>query len=133
MTKNERKLREALHELKSNGAKINPSAVEKKAGVSNGSLKYYEKLHLEVVQLKRSNVSDRDSRLKSTVKSKNKAMKLKRDAETELNELKSQIKLERQEYVDSIANLTWALHKSQQRNALDNMNRAYGITKIDKS
>ncbi|BCL73745.1 hypothetical protein TUMSATVNIG1_57290 (plasmid) [Vibrio nigripulchritudo] len=62
----------ALDELKSSGAKINPSAVEKKAGVSNGALSYYEELHGEVVQLKKrgrgNKLSDKDKRQKAKTK-----------------------------------------------------------------
>lgn len=137
MAGNERKLRAALAEMKSSGAKINPSAVEKKAGVANGSLKYYEELHEEVVELKNSGdgneLSDKDKRLKSLKKTKNKAMKSKRDAESELSELKAAVKKERQEHVDTIANLTWALHKAQHNRVLTEINSAHNIAKLEKS
>ncbi|BCL73746.1 hypothetical protein TUMSATVNIG1_57300 (plasmid) [Vibrio nigripulchritudo] len=59
-------------------------------------------------------------------------MKSKRDAESELSGLKAEIKMERQEHVDTIANLTWALHKAQQSRILEEINSAHNITKLEK-
>ncbi|WP_182036292.1 hypothetical protein [Vibrio diabolicus] len=121
MTRNERKLRTAIDEMKLSGDKINPSSVEKQAGVSNGSLKYYADLYQEVLQLKsysrKGKVTAREARTENLKKSKNMAMKVKREAISELSELKAQIKTERMAHADAIANLTWALHKAQRNHA----------------
>ncbi|KAB0319698.1 hypothetical protein F6W79_05700 [Vibrio diabolicus] len=135
MTRNEKKLRAALEELKKDGAKINPSAVEKKAGVSNGSLSYYTELHHEVLKLKAGKSekkTSREIRTETLKSSKNKALKAKREAQTELLELKKQVKVERMEHADTIANLTWALHKAQHKRVMDDINTAIGIKKLGK-
>ncbi|EJG1206933.1 hypothetical protein [Vibrio parahaemolyticus] len=137
MAGNEIKLRAAIDELKSIGAKINPSSVEKKAGVGNGALSYYGELHEEVLNLKsgsgKGKQSTRDARSEALKKSKNKAMKAKREAESELSELKAQIKTEREAHADTIANLTWALHKAQNNSVMEEIKLAHGIPKLGKS
>ncbi|HCM2158438.1 TPA: hypothetical protein N3B91_004498 [Vibrio parahaemolyticus] len=137
MSRNQKKLRTAIDELKLIGAKINPSSVEKKAGVSNGSLKYYSELYEEVLELKscsrKGKQSTRDSRTESLKTSKNKAMKAKRDAESERDELKAQLKAERIEHADTVANLTWALHKAQHSRVMEQINLENSVTKLGKS
>ncbi|BEI23115.1 hypothetical protein KW529_21660 [Vibrio fluvialis] len=137
MTRNERKLRAAIEELKSSGAKINPASVEKQAGVSNGSLKYYSEIYEQVLELKSGNgnrkQSTRAARTESLKNSKNKAMKAKREAESELSELKAQLKAERIEHADAIANLTWALHKAQHNRVMEQINSENNVTKLGKS
>lgn len=135
MTRNKKKLRAALEELKQGGAKINPSAVEKKAGVSNGSLRYYTDLYEEVCELKTSKPEKktaREIRTETLKNSKNKALKAKREVQAELSELKKQIKVERMKHADTIANLTWALHKAQHRRAMDDIGAANSVKKIEK-
>ncbi|EGQ8196113.1 hypothetical protein I7107_000037 [Vibrio parahaemolyticus] len=135
MTRNEKKLRAALEELKQGGAKINPSAVEKKAGVSNGSLSYYTELYHEVLKLKADKSEKktaREIRTETLKSNKNKALKAKREAQTELSELKKQVKVERMEHADAIANLTWALHKAQHKRVMEDINTAIGIKKLGK-
>lgn len=53
--KNYQKLRNAIDSLKASNEKINPSSVEKKAGVGNGALAYYTDLYDEVLELKNGN------------------------------------------------------------------------------
>ncbi|EGQ9479153.1 hypothetical protein F3526_25460, partial [Vibrio parahaemolyticus] len=77
--KNYQKLRVAIDELIASGSKINPSSVEKNAGVGNGALAYYTDLYDEVLELKNGKKKTPSStdRLKS---SKKKAFKEKRQA-----------------------------------------------------
>ncbi|EGR4170142.1 MULTISPECIES: hypothetical protein [Vibrio] len=115
--KNYRKLRVAIDELKASNAKINPSAVEKKAGTGNASLSYYEDLYNEVLILKNGGKESSKPEVKKLKEQKNKALKAKRDAEGELAEQKSKVKAEKQTLIDDIANLTWALFKEQRAKA----------------
>ncbi len=59
-------------------------------------------------------------------------MKAKREAQTELSELKKQVKVERMEHADAIANLTWALHKAQHKRVMEDIDTAIGIKKLGK-
>ncbi|EIY6180704.1 TPA: hypothetical protein ACVU4L_001504 [Vibrio parahaemolyticus] len=114
--KNYLKLRNAIDALKSSNAKINPSSVEKKAGVGNQALKYYPDLYDEVLVLKNGNKKQPSStdKLKS---SKKKAFEKKRQAEAELTELQYKHTAERQQFIDDIANLTMALFNAQRAKA----------------
>ncbi|EGW0145383.1 TPA: hypothetical protein ACN375_004660 [Vibrio parahaemolyticus] len=110
--KNYQKLRNAIDSLKASNEKINPSSVEKKAGVGNGALAYYTDLYDEVLELKNGKKKTPSStdRLKS---SKKKAFKEKRQAKAELTEIQNKHKAERQQFIDDIANLTMALFNAQ--------------------
>ncbi|MBY8113990.1 hypothetical protein KW494_22070 [Vibrio fluvialis] len=83
-----------------------------------------------LVQIKQSTRAARTESLKN---SKNKAMKAKREAESELSELKAQLKAERIEHADAIANLTWALHKAQHNRVMEQINSENNVTKLGKS
>ncbi|HCG7314072.1 TPA: hypothetical protein NKR04_001278 [Vibrio parahaemolyticus] len=114
--KNYQKLRNAIDSLKASNEKINPSSVEKKAGVGNGALAYYTDLYDEVLVLKNGKKKTPSStdRLKS---SKKKAFKEKRQAKAELTEIQNKHKAERQQFIDDIANLTMALFNAQRAKA----------------
>ncbi|WP_158148257.1 hypothetical protein [Vibrio fluvialis] len=114
--KNYQKLRNAIDSLKASNEKINPSSVEKKAGVGNGALAYYTDLYDEVLELKNGKKKTPSStdRLKS---SKKKAFKEKRQAKAELTETQNKHKAERQQFIDDIANLTMALFNAQRSKA----------------
>ncbi|HHY0504807.1 TPA: hypothetical protein ACVU5Q_001016 [Vibrio parahaemolyticus] len=114
--KNYQKLRNAIDSLKASNEKINPSSVEKKAGVGNGALAYYTDLYDEVLELKNGKKKTPSStdRLKS---SKKKAFKEKRQAKAELTEIQNKHKAERQQFIDDIANLTMALFNAQRAKA----------------
>ncbi|EGQ9123496.1 hypothetical protein DC894_RS23500 [Vibrio parahaemolyticus] len=114
--KNYQKLRVAIDELIASGSKINPSSVEKNAGVGNGALAYYTDLYDEVLELKNGKKKTPSStdRLKS---SKKKAFKEKRQAKAELTEIQNKHKAERQQFIDDIANLTMALFNAQRAKA----------------
>lgn len=114
--KNYQKLRNAIDSLKASNEKINPSSVEKKAGVGNGALAYYTDLYYEVLELKNGKKKTPSStdRLKS---SKKKAFKEKRQAKAELTETQNKHKAERQQFIDDIANLTMALFNAQRSKA----------------
>ncbi|HDZ9467601.1 hypothetical protein D3A87_09175 [Vibrio cholerae] len=114
--KNYQKLRNAIDSLKASNEKINPSSVEKKAGVGNGALAYYTDLYDEVLELKNGKKKTPSStdRLKS---SKKKAFKEKRQAKAGLTEIQNKHKTERQQFIDDIANLTMALFNAQRAKA----------------
>ncbi len=114
--KNYQKLRIAIDSLKTSNEKINPSSVEKKAGVGNGALAYYTDLYDEVIELKSAKKKTPlpTDKLKS---SKKKAFEKKRQAEAKLTEIQHKHKVERQQLIDDIANLTVALFNAQRAKA----------------
>lgn len=126
------KLINALDELVSEGKKVSPFAVEKHAGVSNGLVRHYEDVMEMINQAKldaakqpvrgKSNSATLEtlkSRLKKSQEKAKKQEQLKQDALNEVQRLKEAEK----SYADTIAQLTWDLHrelsKANPRNVFD--------------
>ena len=121
------KLENALEAQKREKKKINPSAVEKRAGVANGSLKNHPVLR-EIVLAEKARQQQPNSDAVSVTKGKRKTVAKERfDAlESRNSKLKaesSQFQAEMKAMADSIAQLTWELHryKTATRNDLPNV------------
>jgi prefoldin subunit 5 len=109
------KLEKALEELKKEKKKINPSAVEKRAGVANGSLKNHPVLR-EIVLIEKNNFQQSKSNAEPVEKDRRNSVAKERYDELEArnNKLKSensQLKDEIKTMADSIVQLTWELHR----------------------
>jgi len=126
------KLIKALDELVSEGKKVSPFAVEKRAGVSNGLVRHYEDVMEMINQAKldaikqpvkskssNATLETLKSRLKKAQEKAKKQEQLKQDALSEVQRLKKAEK----SYADTIAQLTWDLHrelsKANPRNVFD--------------
>lgn len=126
------KLINALNELVSEGKKVSPFAVEKRAGVSNGLVRHYDDVMEMINQAKldatkqptrgkssNATLETLKSRLKKSQEKAKKQEQLKQDALTEVQRLKDAEK----SYADTIAQLTWDLHrelsKANPRNVFD--------------
>lgn len=109
------KLEKALEALKKEKKKINPSAVEKRAGVANGSLKNHPVLW-EIVLIEKNKYQQSKSDAVPVVKNRRNTVEKERYDELEVrnNKLKSennQFQAEMKTMADSIAQLTWELHR----------------------
>lgn len=110
------KLLKAFDELKKEGKKISPFAVEKRAGVANGSCKNHPAI-LEMVRdekaryhpnpevAKKTNVAERK---KHSDKKKNDALE---NSSKRLKAENEQLKKEMAVMATSVAQLTWELHR----------------------
>ena len=120
------KLEKALEALKKEKKKINPSAVEKRAGVANGSLKNHPVLR-EIVLIEKNKYRQSKSDTTQVVKNRRNTVEKKRYEELEArnNRLKlenSQFQAEMKTMADSIAQLTWELHRYKTATHKDSSN-----------
>ena len=120
------KLENALEALKKAKKKINPSAVEKRAGVANGSLKNHPVLK-EIVLAEKARQQQPNPDVSSvTEDQRGQVTKEKYDAlEARNSKLKaenSQFQAEMREMADSIAQLTWELHRYKTATRKDSPN-----------
>lgn len=126
MTSVKTKLENALDALRKEKKKINPSAVEKRAGVANGSLKNHPVLR-EIVLLEKSKLQQLNSDAAPVVKERRNTVEKERYDELEArnNKLKSensQLLAELKVMADSIAQLTWELHRYKTATRIDSPN-----------
>lgn len=120
------KIEKALEALKKEKRKINPSAVEKRAGVANGSLKNHPVLR-EIVLIEKNKYRQSKSDTAQVVKNRRNTVEKKRYEELEArnNRLKlenSQFQAEMKTMADSIAQLTWELHRHKTATHKDSSN-----------
>ncbi|MGG4733547.1 hypothetical protein [Leclercia adecarboxylata] len=120
------KIEKALEALKKEKKKINPSAVEKRAGVANGSLKNHPVLR-EIVLIEKNKYRQSKSNTAQVVKNRRNTVEKKRYEELEArnNRLKlenSQFQAEMKTMADSIAQLTWELHRYKTATHKDSSN-----------
>ncbi|MFG0647246.1 hypothetical protein [Leclercia adecarboxylata] len=120
------KLEKSLEALKKEKRKINPSAVEKRAGVANGSLKNHPVLR-EIVLIEKNKYRQSKSDTAQVVKNRRNTVEKKRYEELEArnNRLKlenSQFQAEMKTMADSIAQLTWELHRYKTATHKDSSN-----------
>ncbi|CAM7079914.1 TPA: hypothetical protein NBP20_004244 [Enterobacter hormaechei] len=120
------KIEKALEALKKEKKKINPSAVEKRAGVANGSLKNHPVLR-EIVLIEKNKYRQSKSDTAQVVKNRRNTVEKKRYEELEArnNRLKlenSQFQAEMKTMADSIAQLTWELHRYKTATHKDSSN-----------
>ncbi|MAZ87781.1 MAG: hypothetical protein AAGJ78_00070 [Pseudomonadota bacterium] len=109
------KLENALEALKKEKKKINPSAVEKRAGVANGSLKNHPVLR-EIVLAEKARQQQPNHDAVPVAKGKRKTVAKERFDALEVRSCKlkaenSQYQAEIKAMADSIAQLTWELHR----------------------
>ncbi|WP_028112426.1 hypothetical protein [Ferrimonas kyonanensis] len=119
-------LENALEALKKEKKKINPSAVEKRAGVANGSLKNHSVLREIVLaekarqqQPNRDRAPDAKGKCKTVAKDRFDALEARN---RKLNAENSQFKAEITAMADSIAQLTWELHRYKTATRKDSPN-----------
>lgn len=120
------KIAKALEALKKENKKINPSAVEKRAGVANGSLKNHPVMR-EIVLIEKNKYRQSKNDAALIVKNRRNTVEKKRyeELETKNNRLKlenSQFQAEMKTMADSIAQLTWELHRYQTATRKDSSN-----------
>ena len=120
------KLEKALEALQKEKKKINPSPVEKRAGVANGSLKNHPVLR-EIVLIEKNKYRQSKSDTAQVVKNRRNTVEKKRYEELEArnNRLKlenSQFQAEMKTMADSIAQLTWELHRYKTATRKDSSN-----------
>ncbi len=120
------KIEKALEALKKEKRKINPSAVEKRAGVANGSLKNHPVLR-EIVLIEKNKYRQSKYDTAQVVKNRRNTVEKKRYEEREArnNRLKlenSQFQAEMKTMADSIAQLTWELHRYKTATHKDSSN-----------
>lgn len=132
MTSVKTKLENALDALRKEKKKINPSAVEKRAGVANGSLKNHPVLR-EIVLLEKSKLQQLNSDAAPVVKERRNTVEKERYDELEARNDKlkyenSQLQAELKVMADSIAQLTWELHRYKTATRIDSPN-VYTIKK----
>lgn len=121
---------EALNAMAEEGAKINASAVEKRAGVSNGSVSYYDDIAELVLNYKteqreqkagkakgENSSSDKGSEKanisKVSLKKKNEELKKVKEKKKEYYDKYMDLKRKEKEWAERIGNLTMALHKER--------------------
>ncbi|AUV17086.1 hypothetical protein SJS73_13815 [Aeromonas caviae] len=126
MTSVKTKLENALDALRKEKKKINPSAVEKRAGVANGSLKNHPVLR-EIVLLEKSKLQQLNSDAAPVVKERRNTVEKERYDELEARNDKlkyenSQLQAELKVMADSIAQLTWELHRYKTATRIDSPN-----------
>ncbi|PTP18763.1 hypothetical protein CWO07_24920 [Vibrio splendidus] len=127
------KLMVALDAMAEEGAKINASAVEKRAGVSNGSVSYYDDIAALVLEYKAeqreqktgnlgakksSSVasgkgSERANISKTSLKKKNEELKKAKEKQQEYYHKYMDLKEKENSWAEKIGNLTMALHKKK--------------------
>lgn len=109
------KLENALEALKKENKKINPSAVEKRAGVANGSLKNHPVLREIVLAEKARQQQPRPDAAPASKGKRKTVAKEQFDAldarNRKLKAENSQFQAEIKAMADSIAQLTWELHR----------------------
>ena len=120
------KLENAIEALRKEKKKINPSAVEKRAGVANGSLKNHPVLR-EIVLLEKSKLQQLNSDAAPVVKERRNTVEKERYDELEARNDKlkyenSQLQAELKVMADSIAQLTWELHRYKTATRMDSPN-----------
>lgn len=120
------KLEKALEALKKEKKKINPSAVEKRAGVANGSLKNHPVLR-EIVLIEKNKYRQSKNDAAPVVKNRRNTVENKRHEELEArnNRLKLeniQFQAEMKTMADSIAQLTWEVHRYKTATRKDSSN-----------
>lgn len=120
------KLENAFEALKKEKKKINPSAVEKRAGVANGSLKNHPVLR-EIVLIEKGKHQQSNSDAAPVVKDRRNTVEKERYDELEArnNKLKSensQFQAEMKAMADSIAQLTWELHRYKTATRIESLN-----------
>lgn len=120
------KLENALEALKKENKKINPSAVEKQAGIANGSLKNHPVLR-EIILAEKARQQQPNAGAAPATKGKRKTVAKERfDAlEARNSKLKaenSQFQAEIKAMADSIAQLTWELHRYKTATRKDSPN-----------
>jgi predicted RNase H-like nuclease (RuvC/YqgF family) len=116
MSKVKNKLLNAFDELKKEGKKISPFAVEKRAGVANGSCKNHPSILDMVMTEKESYHPNPELAKKTTATKKKKQVDKKRfddldDVNKRLRAEKDQLKKEMSVMATSVAQLTWELHR----------------------
>lgn len=123
------KLENALEALKKEKKKINPSAVEKRAGVANGSLKNHPVLK-EIVLAEKARQQQPNP--DNVPVSKGQRKQVSKERYDVLEARSSKLKAENSQYqaeikvmADAIAQLTWELHryKTATRNDSTNVHR----------
>ena len=119
------KLTSALEAMIEEGAKINASAVEKRAGVSNGSVSYYDDIAALVLEQKtkqrssaaKAKVDASDSEVvtisKADLKKKNDALKKAKELKQKYHNENKELKEKEEIWAAKIGNLTMALHKER--------------------
>lgn len=120
------KLENALQALKQENKKINPSAVEKRAGVANGSLKNHPMLR-ELVLAEKARQQQSNPNVSSITKDQCKQVSKEKYETLEVRNSKlkaenSQFQAEMREMADSIAQLTWELHRYKTATRKDSPN-----------
>ena len=120
------KLENALEALKKEKKKINPSAVEKRAGVANGSLKNHPVLR-EIVLAEKAKQQQPNPVTVPVTKSQHKQVSKEKydDMEARNSKLKaenSQYQSEMKVMADQIAQLTWELHRYKTTTRKDSPN-----------
>jgi len=126
------KIEKALEALKKEKKKINPSAVEKRAGVANGSLKNHPVLR-EIVLIEKNKYRQSKSNAAPVEKDSRNSVGKERYDELEarnkiLKSENSQLKDEIKTMADSIAQLTGELHRYKTATRKDPTN----VRKINK-
>lgn len=111
MSKVRKKLLKALNELKAEGRKISPFAVEKRAGVANGSAKYHPEI-LDLIMAEKAKTAPKPTPSSKARKTNQQNPKDKVRIEKLKQENASQ-KAELQACADAIAQLTWEIHRYQ--------------------
>ena len=109
------KLINAFEALKKEGKKVSPYAVEKRAGVANGSCKNHPTI-LEMVQAEKARYHPNPVVAKKGVSKKKK--QVDRERYDDLKELNKRLRAENDQFRDemkvmatSVAQLTWELHR----------------------
>ncbi|AMO54471.1 hypothetical protein GZ77_23200 [Endozoicomonas montiporae] len=120
------KLENALQALKQENKKINPSAVEKRAGVANGSLKNHPMLK-EMILAEKARQQQLNPDVSPVTKDQRKQVSKEKYnvLEARNGKLKaenSQFQAEMREMADSIAQLTWELHRYKTATRKDSPN-----------
>ena len=120
------KLGNALEALKQENKKINPSAVEKRAGVANGSLKNHPVLR-ELVLAEKARQQQHNLVAAPVMKGQRKTISKERFdvLEARSGKLKaenSQFQAEMKAMADQIAQLTWELHRYKTATRKDSPN-----------
>lgn len=114
------KLLKALEELITEGKKVSPFAVEKRAGASNGLARHYEDVMEKILQAKESSSkttktvtispSAADSLKRRLAGAQEKAKK-QEELKLKVQDENKRLKDAERSYADTIAQLTWELHK----------------------
>lgn len=124
MSRVKEKLLKALDELRGEGRKISPFAVEKRAGVANGSSKYHpDVLEVILAEKAKTTLSSESKAPKNALKSKQEKAQLTK-AKEQIEKLKSDNaaqKIELEASTNAIAQLTWELHRYKTKTNQDHV------------